>query len=75
MEKRIKIDIHMNIMELLGLYPELAEVLTYQYGLHCVNCFIASFDTLADGAKIHGIEGEYFEKMITHLEKVVNREE
>ncbi len=73
MEKNIKkIDIHKNINDLLMEFPEIAPVLTYEYGLYCVNCVIAEFDTLADGAEIHGIKGEFFTEMISHLESVIN---
>ncbi|MCA9387000.1 DUF1858 domain-containing protein [Candidatus Dojkabacteria bacterium] len=74
MSQRLTIDIHKNINDLLFDYPEIAPVLTYEYGLYCVNCVIADFDTLAEGAKIHGIEGRFFEEMIKHLESVINNE-
>jgi hybrid cluster-associated redox disulfide protein len=69
------IDPKMPITELLFQYPELAEVLTFEYGLYCVNCFIADFDTLEQGAKIHGIDEEDFKKMINHLESIINSED
>ncbi len=71
----IKIDPNININELISAYPELAEVLTYDYGLHCINCIISDLDTLENGAAIHGIEGKEFEEMIEHLEKIINGEE
>jgi hybrid cluster-associated redox disulfide protein len=69
------IDPKMPITDLLFLYPEIAEVLTFEYGLYCVNCFIADFDTLEEGAKIHGIDEEDFKKMIKHLESIINSED
>ncbi len=75
MEDRKKIDIKMNINELLMEYPEIAPVLTYEYGLYCVNCVIAEFDTLEQGAEIHGIKEEYFIEMINHLERVINEQD
>lgn len=68
----IKIDPLMPMSELVQKYPELVEPLTYDYGLHCVNCMIADFDTLQEGAVIHGIEGEDFEDMIKDLEEIIN---
>lgn len=70
--KRKKIDIDMPLSELIELYPELAEILTNEYGLHCVNCMISDFDTLEQGALIHGIEGEFFLEMVSRLEDVIN---
>lgn len=60
------------IPDLLENWPELEEVLTYEYGFHCANCIFAGFDTLEEGAALHGIEGEYFEELHTHLERVIN---
>ena len=71
---RIKIDPEININDLITDFPELAEVLTWEYGLHCVNCIISEYDTLKQGAAIHGIEGKDFEDMLAHLEEVVNEE-
>jgi hybrid cluster-associated redox disulfide protein len=71
----MKIDLDMPIMELIALYPELAPVLTYEYGLYCMNCIIADFDTLRNGAALHEIEGIYLTQMITHLESIINTNE
>jgi hybrid cluster-associated redox disulfide protein len=72
---RFKIDIKKNINELLMEFPQIAEVLTYEYGLYCVNCVIAEFDTLEEGAKLHGIEAKDFKEMIEHLEEIINSDE
>lgn len=72
-KKWIKIDRNIPIPELLEKWPELEEVLTYEYGFHCANCIFAGFDTIEDGANLHGIEGDYFEELLEHLEKVVNK--
>lgn len=71
MEKK-KIDVQMNITNLISEYPELASVLTYEYGLYCMNCIIADFDNIEQGAKLHGITGKYYDEMIAHLESVIN---
>lgn len=71
----IKIDKNINITDLITDYPDLAEVLTYDYGLHCVNCIISDLDTLENGAAIHGIEGKDFEEMVEHLENIINGKE
>lgn len=65
----------MNINKLLELYPEIAPVLTYEYGLYCVNCIISDFDTLENGAEIHGFSKDDLSGMINHLELVINQDE
>jgi len=71
-KRKVKIDPDMRISELLEKYPELADVLVQEYGLHCVNCYISDFDTLREGASIHGIEDIFFEEMIEDLENRIN---
>lgn len=71
-KKIVKIKENIGIEELLSKYPYLGDILTYEYGLHCVNCIISGFDTLKEGALIHGITGKYFKEMLKHLESLVN---
>jgi len=71
-KRTVKIDPDMRISELLEKYPELSDVLIQEYGLHCVNCYISDFDTLREGASIHGIEDVFFEDMIKDLEDRIN---
>ena len=70
-KNKIKIDRKMNLAELVMDHPELAQVLNEDYGLHCVNCFAAGFDTLEEGAKIHGYDDKDIEKMVERLNKIV----
>jgi len=72
-ETQVKIDRKMNIGELLRRYPQLTEVLVEDYGLHCVSCFAASFDTLEEGAKIHGYDDKEIEKMVKRLNLLVKQ--
>ena len=67
----IKIDRKMNLAELVTLYPQLVNVLMEDYGLHCVSCFAAGFDTLEEGAKIHGYDDKDIEKMVKRLNALV----
>lgn len=60
-----------NIAELLGAHPQTAEVFM-QYGLHCVGCMAAAFDSIEQGAKAHGIDDERIENLIEDLNLVVN---
>lgn len=72
--KRIKIDPAMGINEIIDKHPILIDVLQSEFGFHCVNCVFSEFDTLEEGAAIHGIEGNIFEEMMEYLEKVLNNE-
>ncbi len=60
-----------NIQELATKYPEVIETLIVEYGFHCIGCFVSEFETLIDGARVHGIEDEDFAELLTHLNKLV----
>lgn len=51
----------MTIQEVVFKHPELMEVFM-GYGLHCMGCAIAQFDTIEAGARAHGIHPEYLLK-------------
>ena len=58
-------------MELVEKYPNVIPVLM-GYGLHCVGCNFSQFDTLENGAKIHGIDEEEFELMLIKTTTTMN---
>lgn len=60
----------MNLGEVIFKYPEAAEILT-DYGLHCVGCFASSFDTIEQGAKIHGLSDEELQEMIDRINEYI----
>ena len=57
----------MTLGEIVKKYPKAAEILTFEYGLHCVGCHVAGEESLQDGAKVHGITGKDFEKLLADL--------
>lgn len=63
----------MNLGEMVAVYPELVEVLTNDYGLHCAGCFASSFDTLEEGAKVHGFDDKDIDKMVKRLNEIVKK--
>lgn len=67
----MKITEDINIAEMIEKYPVLVEILMDEYEFHCVNCILSGFDTLKEGARIHGIEGEDFEDMLKRLNDAV----
>ena len=62
---------NMLMSEVVERFPELVEVLTYDYGLHCVSCFAAEMETLEQGASGHGMSEEEVEVMINSLNKII----
>lgn len=66
----LKITKDSNIGEIAYEYPHLAQVLAEDYGLHCISCFAASFDTLESGAGIHGMNSQEIDEMVIRLNKI-----
>jgi hybrid cluster-associated redox disulfide protein len=52
--------------DLLQNKPEAAEILA-AYGLHCIGCHIAVFETIEQGAKAHGLSDEQVDELITKI--------
>lgn len=61
----------MLLSEIVERYPELVEVLMYDYGLHCVSCFAAEMETLGQGAMGHGMSEEEIDEMLKTLNGIV----
>lgn len=70
--KKIKIPKDIGITTLVQTYPIVVDVLQNDYEFHCVNCMFSEFDTLENGAMLHGIEDEDLDDLIIHLEEVIN---
>ncbi|MBD3365880.1 DUF1858 domain-containing protein [candidate division WWE3 bacterium] len=60
-----------NIAKILEEHPETAEIFM-KYGLHCVGCMAAGFDSLEQGAKTHGLSDETVEELVEDLNSVKN---
>jgi len=72
-KKDKKITKKTNLGKLVMEFPEAGRVLAEEYGLHCVGCMAAKFDTLEQGAKIHGYDDKEIGKMVRELNKLVTK--
>lgn len=61
------------LSEIVGESPRTAELLS-EYGLHCVNCFASTFDTLETGAQVHGMDNDEMEQMIDEINAQLAKE-
>jgi len=59
----------MNLADILFKWPATAEVFL-EYGLHCVGCMAAGFDTIEIGAKAHNLTDEEVEEMVARVNEV-----
>jgi len=63
----------MLIADAVEKYPQVATVLT-GYGLHCIGCGAATFETIESGAKGHGMDDEMVDMMIRDANAVAKVE-
>lgn len=54
--------------------PKAAELLS-EYGLHCLGCFASQFDTLEQGAMVHGLDDDEIEEMINDVNAELRKKE
>ncbi|NMC76616.1 MAG: DUF1858 domain-containing protein [Candidatus Methanofastidiosa archaeon] len=59
----------MSIGEIVQDYPETVPVLM-AHGLGCIGCAIAQFETLEEGAMVHGID---IDKLVEDLNKSIEK--
>ncbi|MCP3683012.1 MAG: DUF1858 domain-containing protein [bacterium] len=63
----------MTIKEIISKYPTSA-VIMMKHGLHCVGCHVASFESLEQGAKAHGMEKKQIDEMVDEINKLLEKE-
>lgn len=71
MKNKTKITKDILILDLIEKNSALAEVLTEEYGLHCIGCMAASMETLEQGALTHGMTEDQIDKMVEELNKKI----
>ncbi len=60
----------MKIVDILALHPGAANVLA-SHGLHCASCTYGSFDTLEEGASLHGMSDDAFDSLMEDLQTLI----
>lgn len=68
-----RIDASMNVMEIIAMHPDAADVLA-EYGLHCFRCAFNTMDSLDTGARAHGLGDDDIDNMIDDLEELLTKE-
>lgn len=69
-----KITKNMIISEIVEKFPYLAEYIM-DYGVHCIGCGIASFETLEEGFMGHGMTSEEIDLIVDELNKIIEEKE
>lgn len=58
----------MNIQEVVNKYPQTTQVFL-NHGLHCLGCFVASYESIEQGASAHGMD---IDCLVSDLNAVVS---
>ena len=76
-EKAKKIHRHMTIAEILSMFPNKAQRLSYEItraGLHCVGCQAATYETLEVGMLSHGMKEDQINELVSRLNSLLDEE-
>ena len=50
---------------------QMSGLIFLKYGMHCIGCAMANEESIADGAKAHGLGDEDISKMITEINEKI----
>lgn len=56
----------MTIGEVVKQYPDSVALLT-EYGLHCIGCHVATWETLEEGLRVHGADDKTIAKLVDDI--------
>lgn len=62
----------MPLGEILQKCPESAEVMLNR-GLHCLGCHASGFETLEQGAMMHGMEAKDIKQMVKEINELMKK--
>lgn len=67
-----KITKEMTLGEAVSKYPETA-VIMMKYGLHCIGCHVASWESIEQGAMGHGLTAAQVKDMVAEMNVAVSK--
>lgn len=67
-----KVDDKMTLGDAIKNFPESAEIMM-KYGLHCIGCHVAEWETIEQGALAHGMDAKQLNKMIREINEAISK--
>lgn len=67
-----KITKNMTLGDIISKHPESAAVIM-KYGLHCIGCHVAAWETLEQGSKAHGLDDAQIEQMVKDVNAEIEK--
>ena len=68
-KSRGKITGEMRLIDVLGKYPKTADIFL-KFGMHCINCPVASMEKISEAAKVHNIDEK---KLLKKLNEAIEQ--
>ena len=65
-----KITKDMTLGEVAAKYPKAVMVL-FKYGMHCIGCHVATYETIEQGAMAHGLGDKEIAQMLDEMNKSI----
>jgi len=66
--KKLLIKKDMTMGEVVAKYPQVAPIMM-RFGLHCIGCHVAAYETIEQGALGHGLYEGDLKKMLEEMNK------
>lgn len=60
------------IGDVISKFPE-ASIVMLNHGLSCVNCNANKFETIEEGAMVHGLGSEEIKKIVDEINLIINK--
>jgi len=60
----------MKISEVIKKYPTTIEIMV-NYGLHCVGCGMSAYESIEEGAEVHGLTKNDINEMVGKMNEIV----
>ncbi|MBN2567471.1 DUF1858 domain-containing protein [Candidatus Woesearchaeota archaeon] len=64
----------MTLGEVVRNYPDAAMVMM-QFGLHCIGCHVAAYETVGQGALAHGLSDKEIGEMLDEMNRIARQME
>ena len=56
----------------IEMNPKAAEIM-FSRGLHCIDCHASGFETIEQGAKVHGMDDKEIENMLKEINSTIRQ--
>ena len=67
-----KVDKNTTLGEAVQKFPESANVMM-KYGLHCIGCHVAAWETIEQGAQAHGLGEKETANLIKEINETIEK--